>query len=66
MVLVIEVAREGSMMWIFGFGETPEVDIRMRVFVGLTKPNGALILAKLSQRNCRSMRGGTQAETLSM
>jgi hypothetical protein len=35
-----------------GSGERPEMDVRIRVLIGLTKqPKGAPMLAKLSQRN---------------
>ena len=55
----------GSVRLSVGSGERPEVEVRMRVFMGLTKhPRGAPIEAKLSHRNWRSSRG-TQAETSS-
>jgi hypothetical protein len=48
-----------------GIGKCPDVEVRMRVFIGLTKhPRGAPIVAKLSHKNWRSSRG-TQAETSS-
>jgi hypothetical protein len=59
----MQVARDGLRRWMLGSGERPEVDVRIRVFIGLTKqPKGAPMLANLSQRNLRSTRG-TQAET---
>jgi hypothetical protein len=46
-------------------GEWPEVEVRMHVFIGLTKhPSGAPMVANWLQRNCKSM-SGMQAETLS-
>jgi hypothetical protein len=48
-----------------GIGEWPEVEVRMRVFIGLTKhPSGVPMVANWSQRNCKSA-SGTQTETLS-
>ena len=48
-----------------GSGECPEDEVRMRVFIKLTKqPSGAPMVANLSQRNVRSAIG-TQAETSS-
>ena len=42
MVLVMEVASVGLMWKRSGKGEWPEVEVRMRVFIGLTKhPSGA-------------------------
>ena len=64
-VFLIEMASDGLYLWIVGIGEVPEVDVSIRVFIGLTKqPNGAPRSANLSQRNCKSSRG-TQAETSS-
>jgi hypothetical protein len=61
----MQVARDGLRRRISGSGERPEVDVRIRVFIGLTKqPKGAPMLAKLSQKDWRSMRG-IQKETLS-
>ncbi len=49
-----------------GIGEWLEVEVRMRVFIGLTKhPSGALMVANWSQRNRKST-SRMQAETLSM
>ncbi len=49
-----------------GIGEWPEVEVRMYVFIGLTKhPSGALMVANWLQRNCKSV-SGMQTEKLSM
>ncbi len=65
MVLDIEAARVGSKWERVGSGKRPEVEVSMRVFIGLTKqPSGVPSAVKWSQRNSRSSRG-TQAETLS-
>ena len=57
MALVMEVASVG-LVWKrsrSGKGERPEVKVRMRVFIGLTKhPSGAPILANWSQTNFKS------------
>ncbi len=64
-VLAMEVASEGLRVAMAGSGECPEVDVRILVFMGLTKqPNGAPMQLKLSHKNWRSSRG-TQAETSS-
>jgi hypothetical protein len=65
LVSVMEVASVGLRWKRSGIGEWPEVEVRMRVFIGLTKhPSGALMVANRSQRNCKSA-SGTQAETSS-
>ena len=65
MVLDIEAARVGSKWERVGSGERPEVEVSMRVFIGLTKqPSGLPSAVKWSQRNSRSSRE-TQAETSS-
>jgi hypothetical protein len=54
----MQLARDGLRRWMVGSRERPEVDVRIRVFIGLTKqPKGAPMLAKLSQRNWTSRRG---------
>ncbi len=64
-VLVMEVASVGLRWKRSGIGAWPEVEIRMCVFIGLTKhPSGAPMVANWSQRNCKSA-SGTQAETSS-
>ena len=64
-VLAMEVASKGLRVAMAGSGECPEVDVRILVFMGLTKqPNGAPMQLKLSHKNWRSSRG-TQAETSS-
>jgi len=61
----IEVASVGLMWWRSGIGEWPEVEVRIRVFIGFTKhPSGAPIVANRSHRNCRSL-SGMQVETSS-
>ena len=61
----IEVASVGLIWWRSGIGEWPEVEVRIRVFIGFTKhPSGAPMVANRSHRNCRSL-SGTQAETSS-
>ena len=61
----MDVARCGLVRRSAGSGEWPEVDVRMRVFMGFTKhPRGAPIEAKLLHRKWRSSRG-TQADTSS-
>jgi len=63
MALEIEVASEGLIWWRSGSGEWPAVEVRMRVFIGLTKhPSGAPMVTNRLQRKCRSARG-THAET---
>jgi hypothetical protein len=48
-----------------GSGEWPKVEVRMWVFIGLTKqPSGAPMVKNQSQRNFRSSRG-MQAKTSS-
>ncbi len=64
MVSEIEVASVGLIWWRSGSGEWAEVEVRMRVFIGLAKhPSGAPMVANWSQRNCRSTRG-MHAKTL--
>jgi hypothetical protein len=64
-VSVMEVASVGLRWRRSGIGEWPEVEVRMRVFIGLRKhPSGAPMVANQLQRNCKST-GGMQAETLS-
>ncbi len=65
MVFDSKDARVGS-NWESGLiGESPDVDVSMRVFIGLTKhPSGLLRLLKWLQRNSRSS-WGTQAKTSS-
>ncbi len=51
-VSVMEVASVGIRWKTSGIGEWPEVEVRMRVFIGLTKhPSGVLMVANWSQRN---------------
>jgi len=58
MALGIDVASVGLIWWRSGSGKWPEVEVRMRVFIGLTKhPSGVPMLANRSQRNSRSARG---------
>jgi hypothetical protein len=64
-VLVMEVASMEFRWRRSDIGERPEVEIRMRVFIGFTKhPSGAPMVANWSQWNCKSA-SGTQAKTLS-
>ncbi len=64
-VSVVEVASIGLRWTRSGIGEWPEVKVRMRVFIGLTKfPSGVPMVANWLQRNCKST-SGMQAETLS-
>ena len=64
-MLEMDVASCGLVRLSVGIGEWPEVEVRIRVFMGLTKhPRGAPIEAKLSHKNWRSSRG-TQADTSS-
>ena len=61
----IVVASLGFMWWRSGIGEWPEVEVRIRVFIGFTKhPSGAPMVANRLHKNCRSL-SGTQAETSS-
>ncbi len=54
-VSVMEVASVGLRWKRSGISEWPEVEVRMRVFIGLTKhPSGVLMVANQSQRNCKS------------
>ena len=54
-VVEMEAASEGLRVEMVGRGECPEVDVRILVFMGLTKqPSGAPMRLKLSQRNWRS------------
>ncbi len=65
-VSVMEVASVGLRWKRSGIGEWSEVEVRMHVFIGLTKhPSGAPMVANWSQRNCKSA-SGTQAEMSSM
>ncbi len=65
MVFDIEDARVDSNWESVLIGESPDVDVSMHVFIGLTKhPSGLPQLLKWSQRNSRSS-WGTQAETSS-
>jgi hypothetical protein len=62
---VMEVASVGLRWKISGIGEWPEVEVRMRVLIRLTKhPSGAPMVANWLQRNCKST-SGMQAEALS-
>ena len=66
-VLEMEVASRGGLRMeeMAGSGELSDVEVRMQVFMGLTKqPKEVPLLAKLSHRNWRSSRG-TQADTSS-
>ncbi len=64
MVLDIKDARVCSNWKSVLIGESPDVDVSMHVFIGLTKhPSVLPRLLKWSQRNSRSS-WGTQAETL--
>jgi hypothetical protein len=64
MVSKIEVASVGLSWWRSGSGEEwPKVEVRIRVFIGLTKhPCGAPMVTNWLQRNFRAPRG-TQRET---
>ncbi len=65
MVFDIKDARVGSNWESVLIGESPDVDVSMRVFIGLMKhPSGLPRLLKWLQRNSRSS-WGTQMETLS-
>ncbi len=65
MVFDIEDVRVGSNWESVLIGESPYVEVSMRVFIGLTKhPSGLPRLLKWSQRNSRSS-WVTQAETSS-
>ncbi len=65
-VSVMEVASVGLRWRRSGIGELPEVEVRMRVFIGLTKhPSGVLMVPNWLQRNCKSA-SGRKAETSSM
>ena len=63
MVSKIEVASVGLSWWRSGSGEEwPKVEVRIRVFIGLTKhPCGAPMVTNWLQRNFRAPRG-TQRE----
>jgi hypothetical protein len=51
-VSVMEVASVRIRWKTSGIDEWPEVEVRMRVFIGLTKhPSGALMVANWLQRN---------------
>ena len=64
-VLEIEVVSVGLSWKRSGSGEWPEVEVRMRVSIGLTKQSsGAPMVANRSQRNFRSA-SGMQVETSS-
>jgi hypothetical protein len=66
MATEIEVASVGLMWWRSGIGEWPEIEGRIRVFIGFTKhPSGTPMVANWPHRNCRSL-SGTQVETSSM
>ena len=63
MVSLMEVASVGLIWKRSGKGEWPEVEVRICVFIGLTKhPSGAPMVANWLQANCKSS-SGTQAET---
>ncbi len=63
---MMEVARVGLRWKRSGIGEWPEVEVRMRVFIGLTKhPSSAPMVANWLHRSCKSA-SGMQAETSSM
>ncbi len=65
-VSVMEVASVGLRWKRSGIGELPEVEVRMCVFIGLTKHlSGAPMVANWLQRNCKSS-SGMQAEMLWM
>ena len=60
---MMEVASVALMWKRLGKGEWPEVEVRIRVFIGLTKhPSGAPMVANWSQTNCKSL-SGMQAKT---
>ncbi len=62
---MMEVASVGLRWKRSGIGEWPEVEVRKRFVIGLTKhPRGAPMVANRSQRNCKSARE-MQAETSS-
>jgi hypothetical protein len=64
-VSVMEMASIGLRWKTSGIGEWPEIEVRMCVFIGLTKHfSGAPMVANWSQRNFKSA-SGTQAETSS-
>ncbi len=55
MVSLMEVASVGLMWKRSGKGEWPEVEVIIRVYIGLTKhPSGAPMVANWSQTNCKS------------
>ena len=57
MVLDMEAARVGSRLESVLSGEWPDVEVKIRVFIGLTKhPSGLPRMLKWSQRNSRSSR----------
>ena len=61
----MEALRVGSRLERVLSGEWADVEVSMRVFIGLTKhPSGLPRVLKLSQRNSRSSRGA-QTETSS-
>ena len=61
----MEVANVGLIWKRLGKGKWPEVEVRIHVFIGLTKhPSGAPMVADRLQTNCKSS-SGTQAETSS-
>jgi hypothetical protein len=64
-VSVMEVASVGLRWKRSGISEWPEVEVRMHVFIGLTKhPSGVPMVTNQLQRNCKSP-SGMQEETLS-
>ncbi len=64
-VSVMEVASIGLRWKRSGNGEWPEIEVRMHVFIGLTKhPSGAPMVANQLQRNCKSTSGMQQRRRL--